>query len=61
MKRKKKENGGVSAVCQLRDGSLHPFGAMRGFVPLGGGEERAALRPNAATRRHSRSSIPSCK
>ena len=40
MKRKKKENGGVTAVCQLRNGSTHPFGAMRGFVPLGGGEER---------------------
>ena len=40
MKRKKKENGGVSAVCQLRNGDMHPFGAVRGFVPLGGGEER---------------------
>ena len=40
MKRKKKENSGVTAVCQLRNGDLHPFGAMRGFVPLGGGEER---------------------
>ena len=39
MKRKKEKNG-VAAVCQLRRGSLHPFGAMRGFVPLGGGEER---------------------
>ena len=40
MKRKKKEAGGVAAVCQLRCGDTHPFGAMRGFVPLGGGEER---------------------
>ena len=40
MKRKKKMAGGVAAVCQLRGGSTHPFGAMRGFVPLGGGEER---------------------
>ena len=40
MKRKKKAAGGVAAVCQLRSGSLHPFGAMRSFVPLGGGEER---------------------
>ncbi|MDY3225648.1 MAG: serine/threonine protein phosphatase [Candidatus Faecousia sp.] len=40
MKRKKKESGGVAAVCQLRCGDTHPFGAMRGFVPLGGGEER---------------------
>lgn len=40
MKRKKKEGGGVAAVCQLRGGDVHPFGAMRGFTPLGGGEER---------------------
>lgn len=41
MKRKKKENSGVAAVCQLRGGDIHPFGALRGFVPLGGGEEQA--------------------
>lgn len=40
MKRKKNAAGGVAAVCQLRGGNAHPFGAMRGFVPLGGGEER---------------------
>ena len=40
MKRKKQEGGGVAAVCQLRNGDIHPFGAMRGFTPLGGGEER---------------------
>ena len=40
MKRKKKENGAVAAVCQLRCGDVHPFGAMRSFTPLGGGEER---------------------
>ena len=40
MKRKKKEAGGVAAVCQLRCGEVHPFGAMRSFTPLGGGEER---------------------
>ncbi len=40
MKRKKKEQGGVAAVCQLRNGNNHPFGAMRRFTPLGGGEER---------------------
>ena len=39
MKRKKK-SGGVAAVCQLRCGDTHPFGGLRGFVPLGGGEER---------------------
>ncbi len=40
LKRKKKEQGGVAAVCQLRNGNTHPFGGLRGFVPLGGGEER---------------------
>ena len=40
MKRKKKASGGVATVCQLRSGDRHPFGAMREFVPLGGGEER---------------------
>ena len=30
----------MAAVCQLRNGDIHPFGAMRGFTPLGGGEER---------------------
>ena len=27
------------AVCQLRSGSTHPFGAMKGFTPLGGTDE----------------------
>ena len=40
MKRKKKDAAGVSAVCQLRDGRVHPVGALRGYVPLGTGEER---------------------
>ena len=40
MKRKKTETGTVAAVCQLRSGNAHPFGAMRSFQPLGGGEER---------------------
>ncbi len=40
MKRKKKESGTPAAVCQLRRGDSHPFGAMRSFTPLGGGEER---------------------
>ena len=40
LKRKKTETGTVAAVCQLRSGSTHPFGAMRSFQPLGGGEER---------------------
>ena len=40
MKRKKDKASPVAAACQLRGGSIHPFGAMRGFTPLGGGEER---------------------
>ena len=40
MKRKKKEAASVSAVCQLRDGRIHPFGALHSYVPLGTGEER---------------------
>ncbi len=38
MKKKRKEGGPV-AVCQLRSAERHPFGALRGFVPLGTGEE----------------------
>ena len=37
---KKKENHGVTAVCQLRDGNVHPFGALRGYVPMGNREEQ---------------------
>ena len=37
--KRKKEKGSVAAVCQLRGGEQHPFGVLRGFVPLGGGEE----------------------
>ncbi len=40
MKRKKKEAGAAGAVCQLRGGNTHPFGLMKGFIPLGGNEER---------------------
>ena len=40
MKRKQKEAAVPAAVCQLRGGRVHPFSAMRTFVPLGGGEER---------------------
>lgn len=39
MKWKKKDKP-VMAVCQLRTGNVHPFGALRGFTPLGTGEER---------------------
>ena len=38
MKKKRKEQGPV-AVCQLRSGHSHPFGALRQYVPLGTGEE----------------------
>ena len=40
MKKKRKEQGGVAAACQLRSGAVHPFADLRGFVPLGRGEER---------------------
>ena len=40
MKRNKKEPKAMAAVCQLRSGNTHPFGMMKGFIPLGGGEER---------------------
>ena len=40
MKRKKKEAAGMAAVCQLRSGNRHPFGMLRNFTPLGGGEEQ---------------------
>ena len=40
MKWKKKDTGTAAAVCQLRSGAVHPFGALRGYVPLGSGEER---------------------
>ena len=38
---KRKEKGAPhSAACQLRQGSQHPFGALRGYVPLGTGQEQ---------------------
>ena len=40
MKRKKKETGAAGTACQLRGGNTHPFGLLKGFTPLGGGEER---------------------
>ena len=40
MKRKRKETAVAATACQLRGSNSHPFGALRGFVPLGGGEER---------------------
>lgn len=38
--RRKTNKAGVTAVCQLRGGSTHPFTAMKNFVALGAGEER---------------------
>ena len=40
MKWKRKEATPVAAVCQLRNADVHPFGALRSFIPLGTGEER---------------------
>ena len=39
MKWKRKEKP-MAAVCQLRSGQVHPFGMLRGFTPLGTGEEQ---------------------
>lgn len=39
MKRKNKP-GSMAAICQLRGGITHPFGLMKGFTPLGTGEEQ---------------------
>ena len=38
--RKKRKQSQVAVACQLRGGSAHPFVDLRGFVPLGMGEER---------------------
>ena len=37
---KKKGKAAVGTACQLRNGAVHPFTDLRGFVPLGLGEER---------------------
>ncbi len=37
MKKNVKKQG-PAVVCQLRRGQVHPFEALRGFTPLGGGE-----------------------
>ena len=39
MKRKHQDGALTANACQLRGGQTHPFGALRGFVPLGAGEE----------------------
>ncbi|MBE6916640.1 MAG: serine/threonine protein phosphatase [Ruminococcaceae bacterium] len=39
--KKKQQNASLAATaCQLRGGYSHPFGALKGFVPLGAGEEQ---------------------
>ena len=40
MKSKRKEKQQMALACQLRSGESHPFGGLKGFVPLGAGEER---------------------
>ena len=37
---KKRKQTAPLAVCQLRNGQTHPFGALKSFVPLGTGEEQ---------------------
>ena len=39
MKRKHQDIPLAATACQLRSGQSHPFGALKGFVPLGTGEE----------------------
>ena len=39
LKRNQKEKLPVT-VCQLRNGQMHPFSALRSFTPLGGSEEQ---------------------
>ena len=43
MKKKRKEQAVGAATSQLRSGVSHPFGALKGFQPLGSGEERVYL------------------
>ena len=37
---RKRQKGVGAMACQLRSGAAHPFTDLRGFVPLGTGEER---------------------
>ncbi len=39
-RKRKKELPLAGQACQLRTGQNHPFGALKGFVPLGSSEER---------------------
>lgn len=38
--KRKTQTGQTALAAQLRDGSSHPFGMLRNFSPLGGGEEQ---------------------
>ena len=40
LRRKQTEERPAALACQLRTGSSHPFGGLKGYVPLGTGEER---------------------
>ena len=40
MKRKQQNSALAATACQLRSGQSHPFGALKGFIPLGTGEEQ---------------------
>ena len=40
MKRKQQDIPLAATACQLRGGQSHPFGALKGWVPLGAGEEQ---------------------
>ena len=40
MKKKQQNAAFAATACQLRGGYSHPFGALKGFVPLGSGEEQ---------------------
>ena len=40
MKRKRKETAATAQACQLRSTQGYPFGALKGYVSLGNGEDR---------------------
>lgn len=40
MKRKQEQMPLAATACQLRSGMGHPYGALKGFVPLGTGEDQ---------------------
>lgn len=40
MKKKQQDLPLAATACQLRSGPGHPFGALKGFIPLGAGEDQ---------------------